>query len=133
MTTASRKNLPLSTSLAPPPPHKAATTSPATATTTSNLPLLAACYLAALTTGATTYAFSFYSSALKASLHLSQNQLDTLCSATFAAGIMSWLPDMAVDAWGTRRALALGGTSNAAMLVCYWLLATERWTVGEYC
>ena len=51
----------------------------------TNLPLLTTCYMSALTTGATTYAFSFYSVALKASLHLSQNQLESLSSATFCA------------------------------------------------
>mmetsp|Transcript_11577 Transcript_11577/g.24694 ORF Transcript_11577/g.24694 Transcript_11577/m.24694 type:complete len:810 (+) Transcript_11577:551-2980(+) len=93
----------------------------------TNLPLLTACYMAALTTGATTYAFSFYSNALKTSLHLSQNQLDTLSSATFCAGILSWMPGMVVDHFGAKAAMALGGTSNVVMLTLYWLIATERW------
>ncbi|KAL9189797.1 hypothetical protein ACHAXT_009472 [Thalassiosira profunda] len=92
----------------------------------TNLPLLACSYLSALTTGATTYAFSFYSNALKTSLHLTQNQLDTLSSATFCAGILSWMPGMIVDSFGARTAMALGGTSNSVMLSLYWLLATER-------
>jgi hypothetical protein len=92
----------------------------------TNLPLLAACYISALTVGATTYAFSFYSNDLKTSLDLSQNQLDTLSSSTFCAGVFSWLPGMVVDAWGARRAMALGGTSNAIMLGLYWAIATER-------
>ena len=92
----------------------------------TNLPLLTACYMSALTTGATTYAFSFYSSALKTSLHLSQNQLDTLSSATFCAGILSWIPGMIVDAWGARSAMAAGGLSNTVNLTLYWIIATER-------
>ena len=92
----------------------------------TNLPLLTACYMSTLTTGATTYAFSFYSSALKTSLHLSQNQLDTLSSATFCAGILSWIPGMVVDAWGARSAMAAGGLSNTVNLTLYWIIATER-------
>ncbi|KAL3797584.1 hypothetical protein ACHAW5_003303 [Stephanodiscus triporus] len=92
----------------------------------TNLPLLTACYISALTVGATTYAFSFYSNDLKTSLNLSQNQLDTLSSATFCAGIFSWLPGMVVDFWGARRAMALGGTSNAIILSLYWVIATEH-------
>ena len=92
----------------------------------TNLPLLTTCYMSALTTGATTYAFSFYSVALKASLHLSQNQLDTLSSATFCAGIMSWIPGMIVDYYGAKFAMALGGISNTIMLTLYWIIATEQ-------
>jgi hypothetical protein len=92
----------------------------------SNLPLLTACYISALTVGAPIYAFSFYSTDLKTSLDLSQNQLDTLSSATFCAGIFSWLPGMIVDAWGARRAMALGGTSNAILFSLYWAIATEH-------
>ena len=92
---------------------------------TTNLPLLTACYMSALTTGATTYAFSFYSSALKTSLHLSQNQLDTLSSATFCAGILSWIPGMIVDAYGAKFALSMGGLSNTIFLTLYWIIATE--------
>ena len=97
----------------------------------TNLPLLTACYISALTVGATTYAFSFYSNDLKTSLNLSQNQLDTLSSATFCAGIFSWLPGMVVDAWGARRAMALGGTSNAIIISLYWAIATEHIKVHD--
>ena len=109
-------------------PHARAPTPP---TKTTNLPLLTACYLSALTTGATTYAFSFYSAALKSSLRLSQNQLDTLGAATFCAGVLSWMPGMVVDARGARFATALGGTSNAVMLGLYWMLATQRWKLRD--
>ena len=33
---------------------------------------------------------------------------------------------MVVDAWGARRAMALGGTSNAINLTMYWMIATEK-------
>ena len=108
------------------PLHAPASADGGTSSST-NLPLLTACYLSALTTGATTYAFSFYSSALKSSLRLSQNQLDTLSSATFCAGVLSWMPGMCVDVWGARRAMIVGGTANAVNLTLYWFLATGRW------
>ncbi|KAL7436178.1 hypothetical protein ACHAXM_005047 [Skeletonema potamos] len=95
----------------------------------TNLPLLSACYMSALTTGATTYAFSFYSNALKTSLHLSQNQLDTLSSAIFCAGILSWIPGMIVDSFGARTAMTLGGIGNTIHLTCYWMIVTERWEI----
>ena len=95
-------------------------------TNQTNLPLLSACYMAALTTGATTYAFSFYSNALKSSLHLSQNQLDTLSSAIFCAGVLSWMPGMVVDSFGARTAMILGGIGNTINLSCYWIIVTER-------
>ena len=97
----------------------------------TNLPLLSTCYMAALTTGATTYAFSFYSNALKSSLHLSQNQLDTLSSAIFCAGILSWMPGMVVDSYGARFAILLGGIGNSIHLTCYWMIVTERWNIAN--
>jgi len=97
----------------------------------TNLPLLSACYMAALTTGATTYAFSFYSNALKSSLHLSQNQLDTLSSAIFCAGILSWMPGMVVDSFGARFAIIVGGIGNSVHLTCYWMIVTERWKISN--
>lgn len=92
----------------------------------TNLPLLTAAYLSALTTGATTYAFSFYSSALKLSLHLTQSQLDTLGSATFAAGVFSWIPGLIVDRYGSKLGIIVGGMGNVCVLSLYWLIATGR-------
>lgn len=92
----------------------------------TNLPLLTAAYMSALTTGATTYAFSFYSSALKMSLHLSQSQLDTLGSATFAAGVFSWIPGMVVDRYGSKLGIIVGGFGNVCVLSLYWFIATGR-------
>lgn len=97
-----------------------------TITTTTNLPLLTTCYISALTTGATIYAFSFYSSDLKSSLQLSQNQLDTLGSATFVAGLVSWIPGLIVDRYGPRFAMIVGSVCNAILLTWYWLLVTKR-------
>lgn len=97
-----------------------------TITTTTNLPLLTTCYISALTTGATTYAFSFYSSDLKSSLQLSQNHLDTLSSATFVSGLVSWIPGLIVDRYGPRFAMIVGSVWNAILLTWYWLLVTQR-------
>ena len=82
------------------PLHAPASADGGTSSST-NLPLLTACYLSALTTGATTYAFSFYSSALKSSLRLSQNQLDTLSSATFCAGTPTSCEILAISLFST--------------------------------
>ncbi|KAL3805369.1 hypothetical protein HJC23_009076 [Cyclotella cryptica] len=117
---------PLSSPARAPLPPSISTATPATSTTTTNLPLLTTAYLSALTTGATTYAFSFYSSALKLSLHLSQSQLDTLSSATFCAGVLSWIPGMVVDRYGARVGIVMGGMGNVCVLSLYWLIATGR-------
>lgn len=82
--------------------------------------------MSALTTGATTYAFSFYSSALKLSLRLSQSELDTLGSATFAAGVFSWIPGMIVDRYGSKLGIVLGGMGNCCVLSLYWFIVTGR-------
>ena len=97
-----------------------------TTTTTTNLPLLTVCYISALTTGATAYSFSFYSSDLKSILQLSQNQIDTLSSATFVAGLVSWIPGILVDRYGPRYAMIVGSVCNAILLTYYWLLVTQR-------
>jgi MFS family permease len=94
--------------------------------TTTNLPLLTACYISALTTGATAYSFSFYSSDLKSIVQLSQNQIDTLSSATFVAGLVSWIPGIIVDRYGPRYAMIVGSVCNAILLTYYWLLVTQR-------
>lgn len=91
----------------------------------SNIPLLTAAYLAAGTTGGTTYAFGLYGEALKQSLHLSQSQLDTISSANFCAGLLSWIPGLVVDRKGPKFALWFGGILSAASLLCYWIVARE--------
>ena len=95
------------------------------ATRGTNIPLLTSAYLAALTTGGTTYAFGLYGAALKKSLQLSQSQLDTISSANFCAGLLSWIPGIIVDRCGPRFALSLGGVLSASSLIMYWLVARE--------
>lgn len=82
----------------------------------SNIPLLTAAYLAAGTTGGTTYAFGIYGEALKQTLHLSQSQLDTISSANFCAGLFSWIPGLCVDRLGPKFALWFGGLLSAFSL-----------------
>jgi len=91
----------------------------------SNIPLLTAAFLAALTTGGNTYAFGLYGSALKKALQLSQSQLDTISSANFCAGLLSWIPGGFADKYGPRFALTLGGIAGAASMMSYWLVARE--------
>jgi hypothetical protein len=91
----------------------------------ANIPLLTSAYLATLTTGGTTYAFGLYGAALKKSLQLSQSQLDTVSSANFCAGLLSWIPGLIVDRCGPRFALSFGGILGASSLISYWLVARE--------
>lgn len=91
----------------------------------SNIPLLTAAFLAALTTGGNTYAFGLYGSALKSALELTQSQLDTISSANFCAGLLSWIPGGFADKYGPRFALTLGGIAGAASMMSYWLVARE--------
>jgi len=91
----------------------------------TNIPLLTAAYLAAGTTGGTTYAFGLYGEALKKSLHLSQSQLDTISSANFCAGLLSWIPGLVVDKYGPKFGLWFGGILSASALLSYWVVARE--------
>ena len=91
----------------------------------SNIPVLTCAFLAALTTGGTVYAFGFYGAALKKALELSQSQLDTISSAYFCAGLLSWIPGLVVDKYGPRFALSYGGVLGAASLMAYWGVARE--------
>eukprot|EP00957_Ditylum_brightwellii_P030451 2306078-Ditylum_brightwellii.AAC.1 len=76
------------------------------------------------TTGGTTYAFGLYAGALKHSLHLSQSELDTISSAFFCAGLLSWAPGIVVDRYGPRVAMSTGGVLGAVSLISYWLVST---------
>lgn len=91
----------------------------------SNIPLLTAAFLAALTTGGNTYAFGLYGSALKKTLELSQSQLDTISSSNFCAGLLSWIPGGFADRFGPRFALTFGGIAGAISMTSYWLIARE--------
>jgi hypothetical protein len=89
----------------------------------TNIPRLCCALLASITTGGTTYAFGLYGSALKKTLHLTQGQLDTISSANFCAGLLSWVPGMFVDRYGTRLGISMGGISGALSLMTYWLVS----------
>lgn len=91
----------------------------------SNIPSLCCAFLASLTTGGTTYAFGLYGATLKRTLHLSQSQLDTISTATFCAGLFSWVPGLIVDRFGTRFSLAAGGIISALSLIAYWAVARQ--------
>ena len=97
----------------------------------SNIPLLTAAFLAALTTGGPTYAFGLYGAALKASLHLTQSQLDTLSSSNFCAGFFTWVPGLLVDRWGVRASMMAGGLFGSFFMTVYWLIAKQLLAVEE--
>ena len=97
----------------------------------TNTRILAAGLLAALTTGAPTYAFGLYGETLMQTLGLSQSQLDTIAASGFAAGLISWLPGMMVDQWGPRLIMGAGGCLMSAMLFVDWLLSRQIVIVGH--
>jgi len=86
----------------------------------TNIPVLMVAFAAALASGGPTYAFGLYATQLKAQLHLTQSQLDTVSAASFAAGLVSWIPGLAVDAWGSRTSMVVGGTLEAVALTLYY-------------
>jgi len=98
----------------------------------NNIPSLTCAFLASLTTGGTTYAFGLYGAALKSQLHLTQSQLDTIGSATFCAGLFSWIPGMIVDTFGTKVGLVAGGIQGAVSLSLYWCVATQLWPLERF-
>jgi hypothetical protein len=91
----------------------------------TNIPVLTGAMLAAITTGGPIYAFGLYGATLKRTLHLSQSQLDTISSANFCAGLVSFLPGLCVDKLGPRLSLATGGFVGFLSLTSYWLVARE--------
>lgn len=91
----------------------------------TNIPRICCALLASIVTGGVTYAFGLYGVALKRTLHLTQTQLDTISSATFCAGLFSWLPGMFVDKFGTRFGISLGGVTGATSLMLYWIVSMQ--------
>lgn len=94
-----------------------------TTTINTNTRVLATVFLAALTTGAPTYAFGVYGATLKRDFHLTQSQLATIAASSFAAGLVSWVPGLMVDHCGPRQALQFGGSALGILLGCNWLVA----------
>lgn len=91
----------------------------------SNIPSLVAAFAASLTTGGTTYAFGLYGAVLKRDLRLSASQLDTISTAFFFAGLLSWIPGLCADRFGARFSIALGGCTGATSLLSYWVVARQ--------
>ena len=91
----------------------------------TNIPVLVVAFSAALATGGPTYAFGLYAATLKSTLALSQSQLNMISSATFCAGVLSWIPGMCVDKWGCKRAMIVGGMIQSVALSSYWVAATK--------
>jgi hypothetical protein len=88
-----------------------------------NIPILVTAFLAILATGGPTYSFGVYATTLKDNLNLQQSQLETLGAASFAAGFISWIPGLCVDAWGSQKALIVGGVCQCVGFCAYWTVA----------
>ena len=71
------------------------------------------------------YAFGMYGEALKESLHLSQSQLNTISSAMFIAGLLSWISGLVVDRFGTKVYLCFGGMMGFELTLAYWVFAKK--------
>ncbi len=91
----------------------------------TNIPRVTCALLASITTGGVSYAFGLYGNALKKTLHLTQGQLETISSATFCAGLFSWIPGLFVDRFGTRAGISVGGLTGAGSLLLYWAVAKQ--------
>ncbi|CAJ1952388.1 unnamed protein product [Cylindrotheca closterium] len=109
-------------SQSPSSPQSASTTEETTIRAV-NVPMVCCALLASMTTGGATYAFGLYGGTLKKNLHLTQAQLDTISTATFFAGMLSWLPGMFIDRFGTRLGICLGGLSGSCALMLYWIVS----------
>jgi MFS family permease len=92
----------------------------------SNIPSLVAALSAAMTTGGTTYAFGLYGNDLKNSLSLTASEVDTISTAFFFAGLLSWLPGLSADRFGARFSIATGGITGSIALMTYWAVATKH-------
>lgn len=101
-------------------------------TNKTNISILTCAFLAALTTGGTTYAFGLYGATLKHTLHLSQSQLDTISSANFCAGLLSWVPGLCVDKFGPRWSMSSGGLIQCVALLLYWVVARQFVPVARH-
>uniref|UniRef100_A0A7S3KZU3 Nodulin-like domain-containing protein n=1 Tax=Amphora coffeiformis TaxID=265554 RepID=A0A7S3KZU3_9STRA len=91
----------------------------------SNIPAMVGAIGVALTTGGPTYAFGLYGAALKQNLGLSQGDLDTISTAFFVAGLLSWAPGLFADRFGARLAICIGGCTGCTSLLLYWCIAKE--------
>jgi MFS family permease len=58
-------------------------------------------------------------------LHLTADELATISSATFTAGLFSWIPGLAVDRFGERCGLTTGGIFSAMGMTVFWAVATR--------
>ncbi|KAG8460064.1 hypothetical protein KFE25_014209 [Diacronema lutheri] len=89
-----------------------------------------ACTLASASCGMS-YAFSAFSSALKAEWHLSQPELESISVAgNLAAGLLGGALGMLVDAAVPARSMAGGGALSAIAYAAYWAIAARRVPIG---
>jgi hypothetical protein len=91
----------------------------------SNVKLLTCALLAALSTGGPVYSFGLWGGELKSHLELTQAQLDTISSASFCAGLFSWIPGLMIDHLGIKLSLVVGGICGSTLLTLYWAIAKQ--------
>ena len=92
------------------------------------LAFVAGMFVVSLTSG--NYAFSVFSGALKHTLDLSQEDLDSIGVYPYLAGLFTWTGGVLNDRCGARTACIVGSLAMAASLVAYWAVATRRIPLG---
>ena len=92
---------------------------------------LVACMFVACLTQGQLYAFSVYGGALKASLELTQDDLDTIATFPYISGLFVWVPGRLNDRWGPRAAIRFGATGMALGTVAYWAVARQLVAAGR--
>lgn len=67
-----------------------------------------------------------YSGALKHSLNLNQDDLDSIATYPYIAGLFTWIPGLLNDRIGPRLTTMIGSGGMALTLALYWMVATRR-------
>ena len=86
---------------------------------------LVACMFVACLTQGQLYAFAVYGGALKQTLSLTQDDLDTIGTFPYISGFFVWIPGRLNDRYGPRAAIRCGGAGMALGTVAYWAVARQ--------
>ena len=71
------------------------------------------------------YVSSVYSQALKDTLDLSQDDIETISLSCYLGGLFGFLPGRVSDVMGTRRTIVFGGGAQGLLLFVFWLVAKK--------
>jgi len=71
------------------------------------------------------YVSSVYSQALKDTLDLSQDDIETISLSCYLGGLFGFLPGRVSDVMGTRKTIVFGGGAQGLLLFVFWLVAKK--------